>query len=207
MPFVPVPNTVRVFWEHELLSTPGKGWVSHFEFLDGLATPSKMMELGTALVTWWDVHAQPLMTAGTALQRLRMRDLTSQFADVIDFQDGLPLTGTRTGPTMPANQAFCIKLGTGLAGRSNRGRMYWFAMGEPDVTDNFVSIAYANAVQAACQELAQPIAVTLDTAQWSVVSTISEGQPRAEGVVAAIINPIWVDRRVDTQRRRLPKGG
>jgi len=62
-------------------------------------------------------------------------------------------------------------------------------------------------VQAACQELAQPIPLTLEEAQWSVVSTIQEGQPLAEGVATPITNPIWVDRRVDTQRRRLPKGG
>jgi hypothetical protein len=120
-----------------------------------------------------------------------------------DFVTGLPLTGTRVGNTMPANVAYCIKLSSGLAGRSKRGRMYWFAMAEDDVADNFVTVSYSAAVVAAVDALSSLLVGTIDNYALSVVSFFFEGQPRTEGVPQTILSGVAVDRRVDTQRRRL----
>lgn len=207
MAFVPALNTVRVFFEHAIHGNSGHGWVFHYK-LAGLTPGIEEMEfLAAELVDWWNVNVRAFMGSYVSLQRLRLLDLTTAESFEFTWSAGLPITGTRVGTDLPANLAFCIKLSTGLSGRSNRGRTYFFGMVEGDVTGNSVTTTYANGVRSAMNA-----ALEFDDglgAIWNLVvaSFISGGQPRVTAQINQVINASYVDLRVDTQRRRLPRGG
>jgi len=203
MTFVPVAGINEVFIEHQYNGKPGVGWVLHYETTAAGWTAPIFLDFGAAIVSWWDVHMQPLMGNTVQLQRIRMRDLTTQNSGVLDYTTGLPLTGTRTGNAVSANVAFSLKKNSGLAGRSFRGRVYQFGMTEDDSSANVVGTGYANAVRAAWNE-ALFLSGTLEDYAMVVVSKYSAGQPRAAGIATDVINFSYVDLQIDTRRDRLP---
>lgn len=206
MAFVPALNVVRVFLEHTLNNKPGVGWVLHFETSLSPWTTAQMADLGSELVTWWNTSMRPLMSTGVALNRIRMREMSSQSSLVADYDTGLPILGSRAGTDLPANIAFCLKFGTGLAGKSFRGRVYQFGMVEADVSVNNVSSAYALSVRTAWTNGLLHVGALADYG-LVVCSFQTLGQPRVTAEVTPVTNVSYVDLRVDTQRRRLTKGG
>ena len=206
MAFVPATDTIRVFFEHSIHGNSGHGWVMHFQPALAGVTIAKMEDLAAELVDWWDTNVRAFMGNYVALQRLRLLDLSTAESFEFTWSTGLPITGTRVGTDLPANLAFCMKLSTGLSGRSNRGRIYFFGMVEGDVTGNSVTSTYANGVRSAANAL-KTLVGSEDTYGLVVASFISGGQPRVTAQVTPVIDASYVDLRVDTQRRRLPTGG
>lgn len=102
---------------------------------------------------------------------------------------------------MPNNVSFAIKFGTGLAGRSYRGRFYHIGFSEAMVADNVIITGNANQIRDAFPTLAGDLgAVGLEHV---VVSKQLNGVPRTVGVATKITTYSYTDLRVDTQRKRL----
>lgn len=204
MAFVPVPNTVSVFFEHAGPDNVIVGNVFNFLYLDPpIISAAALNALGAELVTWWDAFMQPVKTAGYTLTRLLMRDLTDSNSFQVNYDTGLPLSGTLTGNSMPTNVAWSIKLGTGMAGRSRRGRIYHFGMSEDVVSGNFMDATHAATVLAAYEALLTDTGVLNDW-RWVVVSRQQDEAPLLVGQTYPITDISAVDLRVDTQRKRLP---
>jgi len=205
MAFIPAADTVRVFWEHEYLGKPGVGWVMHFEHSAGTNDAAEMNALAAALVADWNTHFKPLMVAGCRLVALRLRDMSVQDGLEVTYSTGLPIVGTRAGAAMPSNTALTLKQETGLAGRSRRGRTYWFAMAEGDVVDNFFNGTYVTSVRTALNNIT--LVPTAGALVWQLVvaSFITGGQPRNTALLTPVSSFVATDARVDTQRRRLPR--
>jgi hypothetical protein len=204
MPFIPAEDTVQVFWEHAGPDDVILGNVTNFRALGVPVTTTTMEALAAELVAWYDVEMQPLKTAGYSLTRLRMRNIGMENGQVVDYTTTLPITGTAVGNSLPSNVALSLKLNTGFGGRSYRGRLYHFGFSEDQVSGNFVDTAVADDILASYNQLITSLA-TPGNWEWVVVSYVEAGAPRTVALVNTILNVSLVDRRIDTQRRRLPE--
>lgn len=202
MAFVAVPNVIEVFLEHTFNGKTNIGWVLNYETTGTTWTPSTATDLMAGLIAWWNTEMKPLMTADVALTRVRSRVLTTATSGIGERTVGLPINGTRAGNSMPANVAFSLKKNTGLAGRSNRGRIYQFGMAEADVAQNFVTTGYALDCVAAWTE-ALLFVGDPDSFGMVVASKYSNKAPRPVGVATDVTSISYADLRVDTRRDRL----
>jgi len=202
MPFVPVPNILEVFIEHSFHDKQGIGWVLHYESTGPVWTEGSVNELFAQLQAWWNTWMKPLVTADVTLNRIRGRVLTTATSGIGERIISPAITGTRSGAAMPANVAFSLKKNTGLAGRSNRGRIYQFGFNEADVTGNFIQGAVANAFVAAWTE-ALLFVGDPDTYGMVVASKFAGNAPRPVGVATDVISISYSDTRIDTRRDRL----
>lgn len=207
MAFVPATNVAEVKFSHTLLGAPDKGWVLHYVQNPVAAwTIAKLEDLAAACITWWDVHMQPLMNTSTRLDRVRIRDITTESGLQVDSTAGLPLTGSRAGTAAPPQVVLSIKKSTGFTGKTFRGRVYQFGMVTADLgTPVLVTSTYLNLVEAAWNE-ALFLVGGVGNYDLVLVSRQEDGQPRATGQIAIVTNMAAVDQRIDTNRKKLPRG-
>lgn len=207
MPFVPATNIVEVFMEHQYHGVQGKGYVLHYDNSLGPWTLPLMAELATELIDWWTVQMRPLVNNQTVLERIRMRDITQAEGLVYDTSTGLPLAGSRAGTPVQSQVVISVKKATGLAGKSQRGRVYHFGFNQGDFTGtNTLSTAYTALVETAWNAALGLVGATANY-DMQLVSKFTGGQPRTIAEVRPITAMSLVDRRVDTNRLKLPKGG
>lgn len=202
MPFVPATNVVEVFMEHTLNNKKGVGWVIHYESSLGAWTPATMNDLALQLRDWWNTDMKPLVNTSVSLDRIRMRDLTTQAGLVLDYTAGLPIAGTLAGSPSTANVAFVLKKNSGYAGRSYRGRIYQFGFVETDTTLNELSSARANAYVAAWTNALLLVGAAADYGML-IISKYSGGAPRATAIETDVTSISYSDSTVDTRRDRL----
>lgn len=203
MAFIPAENVASVFMEFTGPDDVIMGWTWNFRLKAGALDDSYLGELGAALVNWYDTNMKTLQTAGHVLSRIKLRDLTEEDSYAVDYSTGLPIAGTRAGNSMPANTAWCVKLSTGFAGRSKRGRIYHFGFAEADVSGNFIDVSYAASVLSAFRQLPIDLAGD-DYFEWGVLSRQQDGAPLLSGIFYPISSIVYTDLRIDTQRKRLP---
>lgn len=207
MAFVPATNTIEMFVEHQYQGAQGKGYVLHYKNSLGAWTLALMADLATTFIANWNTHMKPLVNNQTVLERIRMRDLTTISGLVYDTAAGLPIAGTRTGTPTQSQVVISVKKNTGLAGKSYRGRVYHFGFNQGDFSaPNNLSTSYTASVETAWNELILLVGASGDY-EMVLVSKFTGGQPRVSAEVTPITNMTLVDRRVDTNRLKLPKGG
>lgn len=109
------------------------------------------------------------------------------------------VVGAKANDALPANVASCISFKTGLAGRSYRGRQYFFGWVDGDFTGS--TLVGSNVV-------------LLSQYAQALITTNNYGTISAELAVASIklldlivINSYSLDSAGDSQRRRLPGRG
>lgn len=158
----------------------------------------------------WDATALGgiLLRSNTcALFAIKTRALDSQTAPIYVKTLATPRNGSSAGAVLPAMCTFCVKLETGHAGRSQRGRVYLpglnAAMQQTSPNGDFVSATYANQCVTALNALIAAIAAIGASYALVVTSTYSGGAWRTTGVNTAIINATYADLRIDSQRRRM----
>lgn len=202
MPFVPAPRTVKA----ELFFTQDGQRVEnvlHFQF-DSLVTAEDMENLGEALVSWWDTVMQPIVSNTVQLTAVKMTDLTTETSPVLEYTEGLPLTGTLTTAALPNNVTVVIKWITAKRGRSFRGRTYHIGMLASQVLGNTLVNTFRTALTSAYSALTIPAGTA--NGVLSVVSYISNGSTRSVAEVTPVIG-LTINPTVDSQRRRLPERG
>lgn len=203
MAFIPAPNVCQAEliynWSGQIVET-----VLHFE-ATGTLDPAKMDELGEFLVDWWDTSMQTSMVAEITLTGVKLTDLTSNIAPVLNYASGLPLTGSAATPTMPNNVALVFTKRTLLRGRSYRGRIFHPGLGEIHVTGNN---AAGGVVSSFVGIYGQLIDFTTASESWNmvVVSRFTNNAPRVTADSNQVIG-ITSDGVIDSQRRRLPGRG
>lgn len=205
MAFIPVPNTVSATLIYQV---SGQEVVNVLHYTK--ASPwnlSSMEELATGLVAWWDGNLDSVLSTQTTLVGIRIVDLESQTAEVLEWTTGLPLAGTGAAPNLPNNVTMCVTKRTAKRGRSYRGRIYHPALRTDMVTGNTINLAAASQIANAYEQgILIDLPITVDEALMSVVSYVNEGQPRSTGE-ATLVTHMTFDQTVDSQRRRLPGRG
>lgn len=205
MPYIPVPNCVRVElvqnWNAQVVQN-----VLHYV----KASPwdlAHMNELAEVVKNAWNTNIRGQLSDQLSLTLIRITDLSSETAEVVNYATGLPLIGGQASPSLPNNVACVFTKRTALRGRSYRGRIYQPGLTEGSVTGNtIVSPTSTNLRSGWAAMMGLNLPVTADDALMVVVSYQNNNAPRTEGV-ASLVTSITSDFTVDSQRRRLPGRG
>jgi len=203
MAFIPVPNTIQAelvyVWNGETCEN-----VLHYE-ATGAPDLAEMTALAAALATWWNTNIRTIVSNQLSLTNIKITDLNFANAPGIDYSVGMPMIGAVANDSMPNNVSLSIAKRTVFRGRSFRGRIYHAGLAETQVAGNDVLLATGNSILAAW-ELAKTFTAAGETFTMVVVSKYSGGAERAEGLTTPVTN-FTTDRKVDSQRRRLPGRG
>lgn len=205
MAFQSCPGTAELFTEFRMPDNSIGGNVWHFYYSGGGIITSVALEaLATTWRSLWTTHVRPEQSSGVALTRLSARSLETQNGPIYEEVLNPPLAGTSVSAPMPNNVTLAIKLGTNSAGRSNRGRLYHIGLTETQVTGNFVGDATAAALVTRYNAIRAGISTGTDFF-WGVLTRYADGELRPFGITNIIQLVSVVDRRIDTQRGRMPK--
>lgn len=169
-------------------------------------TVGDLNALGDALINWWDVNMQPLLSVELSLIRVVVTALHAQTGPQVVRVGSLPLAATKVGDPLPNNCALCVSFRTALIGRGFRGRNYVGGIVETDVNGSRVDTAPAEAIRAAYAAI--PTAVSGAGNTWVVVTRQVNGVIQLPSALTNNITSIvLVDTVIDSQRRRLPGRG
>jgi hypothetical protein len=203
-PFIPVPNVASC----ELIYSHA-GEINENQFHVSKASPFSLADLQalrTAANNWDSATGSTGRISSASLTRIRTKALDTNSSPLEDFSLPTPRPGTLTGVALPLNSAFCVKLATGLAGRSFRGRWYWGNLTHLSMADaGHLSLASATAYSGFLTTLK----ANMLTAGFTlvVVSYRTGNAWRATGVATPILTAVAVDTALDSMRRRLPGRG
>lgn len=197
--FIAVPDTARTVMRYACMGQTIEN-VWYFTRSGGYDATS-LDDLNGAITTAWTAEMRPQLPPGITLV-----DITSTDQSVISGAqdiDSVAVAGSNASPAFPDPGAtFSIKFGTGLSGRSYRGRMYWPILIDGLVTNGLLDAAYAGALRSAVDDMFS--AILVDTAdQHVVVSYANDCEWRTTGVKTPVTSYSYVDLAVDSQRRRL----
>jgi len=206
MVFVPAVNTVNAFMEFGMPNNVLAGNSLWIRDQLGQPTAARLELLCELLKNWWNTQMKTAVSNEIALVRINARDMTVQNGVVLDYTVGLPIAATGNSPSMPANVTIAITLRTGFAGRTRRGRLYHIGLTEAQVVGNYISVAAQQFIQNAYRLLRSQYLMP-NSFEWVVCSRFNNGQPRQQALLTPITEIFMIDRRVDSQRRRLPGVG
>lgn len=204
MAFIPCPNIaefrLQYLWDLQQCENvfhvyKSAGWTA-----DDLNT------VGGTFANWWTSELFAEVSNTVTLQRIMTRDLTTESGVGTEVLLGLPANGQRTSAALPNSVSLAVKWGTGLAGRSYRGRTFHIGLCDDQVTGNTVLAA----TQTSLKTKYDFIRIALDNAllgvEFGVLSRYHNGAPRAAGILTPITG-VGIDPVTDTQRRRSPGRG
>jgi len=211
MPFIPVPETAEVRMQFTQANQKVEN-VYHVR-RQGAWTQEDLTSLANIFGNWWIQVLKPLVTVGVTLRQVLATDISAEGGLSVIGTTGLPTTGGDAGGGYPNNVTLAVKWGTGLAGRSFRGRTYHVGMviGMVDGNGNVVANKL-NDLKNAYDGLRTALDNATLGVEFVVVSRYSgvdanhKPIPRAEGVTTPI-SGVSIDPVTDSQRRRLPGRG
>lgn len=206
-PFIPVPNTCLI----EMVYTVNGQIVENtFHVSKGSPfTGAQLNSLCDTFASWDQSNWRARRVTSALLTNIKGRALDTAIAPVgqATIAAGLPHGGTVSAALLPNNVTFAIKLQTGLAGRSARGRIYAPGLGVGQYTNgtNDMTSAVANSM---VSDLNTLIGIIAGLGYTLVVTSYRTGGAwRAVGVNYPIINAAYTDLHLDSQRRRLTGRG
>ena len=204
MAFIPTPDTVKVcmrFVNHAELSCN----VFHID-MNTDPNSADLDTLGDILKGWWNDEMKPLTSTSVSLEAIEITDISVENGDGIVYTAGLPIAGTNASGSLPNNATVATKMGTGLVGRSRRGRSYFVGLPLDALqsTGQQITTDFRDALKAAWEAL--PGLIISEGWQLVVTSFFHNNAPRVAGLNTPIIS-FLVDLVVDSQRRRLPGTG
>lgn len=203
MAFIPVPGVI----ETRIRGTLDGQQVENTMYWTDLTLPGEprvglcASAVRDCLTLYWLAH----LPAAYEAREVYAIDLSSATGSTATAPFPSGSNGERAGEALPNNCSFVISFRTALRGRSFRGRIYWPGLDASSVTGNEVTETYAGQILLAVG--ATRSALFLDDFQHTVVSRYSGGAPRAVGLPSIVTEILYVDRFVDSQRRRLPGRG
>lgn len=157
------------------------------------------------LSAWHAAHVVTSQSAEVFLQKLVGTDLGSETGARLDLPVSPPRQGTGSAAPLPNNVTLAIKWGTGLRGRSSRGRTYIIGLTEGALGSDAqeVTSAFAGNILAVYDHLLTDT-FTTSGVQLCVLSRRHNNALRAAGVGIPITSTSLADPFIDSQRRRLP---
>lgn len=204
MAFQPAPGVAKVTMEYTQF---GDTFVNTYhvkteenwalEFLEGLVA---------IFWAWFQDEQADSISNTVTLSRIVARDLSTEFAAFLEFSPIAGNVGEKTSPAMPGNVTAVVSWGSGLTGRSTRGRTYVVGLTEEDVTGNELTSGARTAINTDYAQLRNNI--NGGDINWSmaVLSRVQNGVPLAEAI-AYQITSVATDQFIDSMRKRLAGRG
>lgn len=169
----------------------------------GAWSTATMDAVAAAFRTIWESDLRPISGANTYQFKTIVTDLSTATGLRKVYSYTTNNVGTDTGVQVPNNVTIAMKHGTGLRGRSTRGRSYLMGLQTYQISSNNVTataegvfLTSYNALLAAINAIAG--------CKLVVLSRHSGGAARPTGVAYPITDFSFVDGYIDSQRRRLP---
>lgn len=203
MAFIPATNVLKADMIYNHIGQFCSN--TFYALMAGSPSLTDLTDYAGTLVNWFDTQLQPLVSNGTALTKVLVRDMTVESGAAIEFTTDLPMSGTG-GSALPGNVTVASKWSTGLAGRSFRGRTYLVGLpvGNNTTNANLLDAGYLSDLQDAYTALIADI--TADDRTFVVASFYHDNAPRVSAVMTEII-AVTVNNQLDSQRRRLAGRG
>jgi len=211
-PFIPAPNTALV----EMVYTCA-GQIIENTFHVQKSSPFTALELqglATAFDNWDGVGASRwalLRANNCVLQQIKTKALDTASSPVYIFVLPVARGGAGAGGSLPLNVTFCLTLQTGLAGRSQRGRIYFPGIQSGQVqaapAQNQIVAATANQMVTDLNNLIAAVAALGAGYKMVVTSYYNNGAWRSVAQNSIITNAAYADLNLDSQRRRLAGRG
>lgn len=202
--FIPLPETARVQMVYTMQGTIAEN-VFYFFKTDGW-TSATLLDLGNSVFSAWGAFIQGQQPTVLTLIRIMCQDMSEPegaYAEVAPT--GANQGSTETEP-LPLGSTLAIKFATGLAGRSNRGRLYHIGLGEGVVNGNFTTDGYAATLAEKYANFFDAIEADFVDVDHVVASYCNEKAWRTVGVTNAV-TAYSADNAIDSQRRRLAGRG
>lgn len=205
MPFVPVPDCVQCKIEGRI---DGQQTINdlYFRSTTGPRSAADVQALSDAIAIWYGDTMAPLLNEGWSAVRVTSMGLSSPTPFVAE-STMTGVVGGVSGEAAPNNCTMCVSFRTGLGGRSNRGRNYVPCLTNSQVVGNLIDAGWAADIVAGYNALVFPTSVLPSGWIWVVVSRVSGGVERVEGVFHEVFSCLVGDLIVDSMRTRLPGRG
>lgn len=202
MAFQPVPDCYRFSL---IFDWSGQKCVNVFHIYSETALNAN--DLGTtaaAFVDWWDDELKAEVSSTVSLERVTAQGLDAETDPLVEYTIGLPLQATSAAAAAPNNCTFAVQWRTALSGRSYRGRTFHVGLTTTKYASNLLTVPNQATFVAAYGQLKDDI----ETAGYTlvVVSRYHGGTQRPSGIYTPITS-CYVDRTLDSMRRRLPGRG
>lgn len=200
MAFVPLPGGIKVCFSFLLRSVP-VSFCLHVR-APGAVGQTDVDTIAALMTNWWIDTFRLLFSSDLVLQAVIATDVSQQPAVQATAVPGTGAAGDAAFDALPNNVASVTSLRTGFIGRSYRGRVYIPGLVASSIVDNQISTGQQSGLFAAWQAL-NTLIVNAGY-EWIVASYQLDNVKRTTAV-GTPVETIIVNRRVDTQRRRLPK--
>lgn len=200
-PFIPVANTASVEFIYSLNSQVTAENVIHIQ--KGSSYSFADLQAVRALcITWFSTYYKARLSTSTTLVRIRSKALDTQNSPLEDYYLPAPIAGTDASSyAAPNNVSYCVKVASGLAGRSARGRWYTCGNAASKIAAGSVDVTWANSVVSNLNQLKTDLAGAGHTL---VITSLRANKAwRANGVNFVATGFVAVDYYADSQRRRL----
>jgi len=203
MAFQAVPNTVQVDVVFLLFGQRVEN-VYHVNYPSGVDAAT-LVDTRDTFIEWLTGAWLPSMANDLQLIEIDVTNLSFSGGSMLAWSPPTTMMGGAASGSEPGNVSFCVSARTGASGRSFRGRKYVAGVPTSVRTGNTASSDWVATLTTALNAL---ITLLGDVnGLLVVVSRISEGVERLEGIVTEIISWTASDLFLDSQRRRLTGRG
>jgi len=168
-------------------------------FSSGTITQASLQSLSDNLAVWFTDNLAPLLSDDWSAVRVRCSDLTT--ATGVVAETAAAQAGGISGEANPNNVAACVSFRTAQRGRSGRGRNFVPGIPGSLVTLNTLDSTFITDLIAVYTSM---IGVGTFTAgwQWVVLSRVTGGSPRANGIGLPVTSVTMVGNSVRSMRSR-----
>lgn len=199
--FIAAPGTVRVQLIYTLYSQRIEN-VFHVQSGGGLLT-ADLDRIEAVFATWWTGTGRVQACAQVSLVLIVADALNVESGLHKEYSTGWTAVGSAAGTASPGQNALTVKLGTALAGRSYRGRIYWAGLPQSDMVSGLWTTARRDAVVTVISSLRTALAAGGDT--LAVVSYCHLGAWRATAAITPVTS-VSSKTTVTQQKRRRVAG-
>jgi len=198
MPFQPAPNIAQV---QVLGRQDGQLTINNtaWEITGGGITDVNLLALATAVGSWAVTDYAINLSEDWSLIGIRAFDLGNQFGAGVEV--GNTAVGGVSGEAAPNNVAACVSFGTGLRGRSFRGRNYVPGVPNSVITLNTLSPTFISNIIGAYTSLIGPGTFTPGW-QWVVLSREIGGLARDTAIGSPVLSVTFKTPYVRSMRTR-----
>jgi len=198
--FIPADETAKV---QLYFATPGGVAMNVLNFrADGGWNATALDVLVDAIATSWEAQFSPLQSDQVECYRIVATDLAVAIPSQVDKAPENDLTGGRVSPAMPGNVTVVTKFGTGLAGRSQRGRSYHIGLTDDQCVGDRLVAGMADTIRDAWVDFAGEVHDSAAAADLVVVSYCHNNAWRTNAQVLAV-TAFTTEDVLDSQRKRL----
>jgi len=188
-------------------STPGGVAMNVLNFrTDGGWNAVSLDVLVDEIATSWEAQFSPLQSDQVECYRIVATDLGAPIPAQVDKAPVNDLTGGRASVIMPGNVTVVTKFGTGLAGRSQRGRTYHIGLTDDQCVGDSLVAGMADTIRDAWIDFAGEVHDSPAAADLVVVSYCHNNAWRAAAQVLNV-TAFTTEDVLDSQRKRLSGRG